>query len=240
MQLPGGVEVMGVQYPGREARLNETPFDRMEDLVAAVAQQMVPLLDRSFVIYGHSMGGLVAYEVTRYLQENYDEIPVRLIIGGWAAPYMVPDYVRNLAYVRDGFDIDAATDAQVIEMMHANRLFQEEALRDPTFINAVMRSVRADLKILGRYQFDDRERLRCPITLLRGSEDTLFDNRQLQGWRQITAAPFAMRTVPGGHLFLKGAGREVFAAIEAELGMGSFPRFSQVVEAVGKPTEIQS
>src|SRR5437870_3798527 len=61
--LPHEVEVCPLQLPGRENRLGETPFTRMEPLIDALTQALTPYLDMPFALFGHSMGAAVAYEV---------------------------------------------------------------------------------------------------------------------------------------------------------------------------------
>src|ERR1700752_1489088 len=54
------LEVCSIQAPGREARLGETPFVRIEPLVEAATEAIRPLLDRPFAFFGHSLGAFVA------------------------------------------------------------------------------------------------------------------------------------------------------------------------------------
>ena len=63
--LPADVEVCPVQLPGRGTRLMERPFTRLPPLVEALAQALVPLLDKPFAFFGHSLGALVSFELAR-------------------------------------------------------------------------------------------------------------------------------------------------------------------------------
>lgn len=232
--LPETVEVVGVQLPGRETRIAETPIDRMSHLVEALGEAMLPYLDRAFVIYGHSMGALVSFELARYLQEKYSEIPAKLIVGGWPSPALVESYVRGLKGVGEVIDLDKEADERVVEVLRVNRLLGEENVADPAFVNSMMKSVRADLKILGDYRFDPTVKLRCPITVLHGRDDHLFTTEQLSEWEPLTTASFSLRSVPGGHLFIRGAGDDLFDIIAAELSTATFPSFMQMVGAAAE------
>src|SRR5579884_2017731 len=53
------LEVLPLQFPGRENRLLDPPFTRLDDLVETLAEQMLSFLDRPFAFFGHSMGALV-------------------------------------------------------------------------------------------------------------------------------------------------------------------------------------
>jgi surfactin synthase thioesterase subunit len=66
--LPDDVEVAAVQLPGRTYRIKEDPFFRMDPLIEALIAALEPYLDRPFVMLGHSLGALTAFEVVRRLQ----------------------------------------------------------------------------------------------------------------------------------------------------------------------------
>src|SRR5437763_149373 len=68
--LPQSVDVCAVQYPGREHRWKEPPVTRLSDLVQALRQALAPYMDKPFVLYGHSMGGLVGFELARLLRKE--------------------------------------------------------------------------------------------------------------------------------------------------------------------------
>jgi medium-chain acyl-[acyl-carrier-protein] hydrolase len=71
-------------------RLRESPFTQLEPLVQHLASVLLPLLDKPFVFFGHSMGGLVSFELTRLLRTEYGVSPVHLFVSGHRAP-QVPD-----------------------------------------------------------------------------------------------------------------------------------------------------
>src|SRR5581483_6298697 len=87
--LPPGVDVCPVQIPGREHRLREVPFTRLSELVRAIRQALVPYLDRPFVFYGHSMGGLLGFELTRLLRQQGDRLPLHFFVSGCRGPQVI-------------------------------------------------------------------------------------------------------------------------------------------------------
>ena len=78
--LPHEIEVNAVQYPGREDRYRETPIRRVSPLVELLLRDLHSYRDRPFAFWGHSMGALVAYELTRQLtaRRTITRAPVRL------------------------------------------------------------------------------------------------------------------------------------------------------------------
>ncbi len=69
--LPQSVEVCAIELPGRGMRLRESPFTQLEPLVQHLASTLLPYLDKPFAFFGHSMGGLVSFELTRLLRRGY-------------------------------------------------------------------------------------------------------------------------------------------------------------------------
>jgi surfactin synthase thioesterase subunit/acyl carrier protein len=228
--LPDSVEVVGIEYPGRESRIDEAPIESVPDFVAELAEAMLPHLDRSFAIYGHSMGALLAYELTKHLEQRYAEVPMKLIVGGWPSPALVEDYVRGLKHIRDGFDMDRESDERVLEVLRDNGLFVAP-IDDDAAVKPLMPSVRADLKMLGDFRFERGVALRAPITVLRGDEDPLFDTDQLQAWEMLTTGAFALATVPGDHLYIRSPSAEVMRTIADELSAeeAAYPSFTGLV-----------
>ncbi|MFO0850953.1 MAG: alpha/beta fold hydrolase [Gemmataceae bacterium] len=85
-RLPGCVEVWPVQLPGREARIGEPAFDRIDPLVEAVAAAVGPHLDRPYAVFGHSLGAVVGFEVARRLRQLAGKEPAHLFVCGYNAP----------------------------------------------------------------------------------------------------------------------------------------------------------
>ena len=84
--LPSDIEMCLVQLPGRETRMRETPYTRLDELVTDLVPALEPFLDRPYALFGHSMGALTAYELTRRLKQDprTSAVPV-LAVTGYAA-----------------------------------------------------------------------------------------------------------------------------------------------------------
>lgn len=221
-------EIMAVQYPGRGNRVDEKPIDDMPTLVKAIAENILPYLDRGFAIYGHCMGSLVAYEVAHYLQTHFDETPLKLVIAGWPAPALVEKYVEGLEGIDGNYMLENVTDDDVLKVLVRNRLVAPDFVADTQRLAPLMPGMRAELKMLGLYRHTARERLRCPITCLLGTEDSLFNAEQLRPWRDVTSSAFSFVQVPGEHLFIKSKDRRPIETIRRELEERTLPSFSPV------------
>ena len=86
--LPADLEVCPVQLPGREGRLREAPFTHMEPMVNALVDALQPYFDLPFVLFGHSMGAAIAFELTRELRRRGRPQPLHLFAAGRRAPHL--------------------------------------------------------------------------------------------------------------------------------------------------------
>ncbi|MGH3530086.1 MAG: thioesterase II family protein, partial [Pseudonocardiaceae bacterium] len=85
--LPEEVEVVSVQFPGRENRFNEPPIESMTQLVDLLLDELAGYFTRPFAFFGHSMGALIAFELTRRLRPS-GVAPVHLFASGCRAPHL--------------------------------------------------------------------------------------------------------------------------------------------------------
>lgn len=192
--VPEAVEVCGVQLPGREGRLRETPLTSFCALVDAVADGIGPHIDRPFSMFGHSMGGLLAFEVTRTLAARGVELPSHLFVSGWRAAHLPPRRppMSHLAY-----------DAFVIEVRKRYDGIPEEVFRNPELMELLIPTLRADMMALEGYAHVRGAPLECPVTAYGGSVDPEAMEPEIAAWDQHSRCGFRYRIFPGNHFFLQ-------------------------------------
>ena len=86
---PAGYDILAVQTPARENRMAEPVVERVDVLVDQIVPQLVPLFDRPVVIWGHSFGGIVAFEVIRRLRERHQLNPIHFVVTGTIVPHLI-------------------------------------------------------------------------------------------------------------------------------------------------------
>ena len=100
------VEVCAVRLPGRESRLHEPPFSRIDDLNDDLAAALRPQMDRPYCLFGHSMGALIAFELARTARDRGWPLPAHLFVSGARAP-QVPRTEAPLHELPDAEFIEA-------------------------------------------------------------------------------------------------------------------------------------
>ena len=195
-ELLPGVEVYGVQPPGRERRLREPAFTRMVDLVEAVTDALRSWFDRPFALFGHSLGALVAFEVARRLRHHSWPEPWHVFVSGRRAPHLARRHTP-MAHLDDI--------AFVTEMRRRYDGIPGEVLQHADLMELLLPTLRADITAFEGYVYEPGEPLGCPITAYGGSDDLEADCDGVAAWRQHTRAAFRYRIFPGNHFFLQSA-----------------------------------
>lgn len=191
-QLPPSVEVCAVELPGRGGRLKEAPFERIEPLVEAMAEALLPYLDRPFAFFGHSMGSLLAFEFARWLRRNSDLAPSHMFVSGHGAPHLRVSYPAR-------HDLP---EPEFLDELHRLNGTPPEVLSNPELMQLLMPILRADFAICEFYRYTDEPPLACSISVFGGLQDQEMNREKLEGWREQTARAFSLRMFPGDHFFI--------------------------------------
>ena len=190
--LPTTIEVCPIQLPGRGTRLAEPPFDRLKPLVQSVAQGLLPCLDRPFAFFGHSLGALVSFELTRYLRRHMGLSPVHLFVSAHSAPQISG---------RDS-PIHALPESEFVEQLRCLNGMSEAVLKNAELMQLLLPILRADFSVCETYVYQVGEPLDCPISALGGLRDDHVSRESLDAWRVQTRATFTLRMFPGDHFFI--------------------------------------
>jgi medium-chain acyl-[acyl-carrier-protein] hydrolase len=191
-RLPG-VDIRPVQLPGRGNRLHEAPISGWQAIVHGLAPALPPLLDRPFAFFGHSMGALLAFEMTRFLRRQGHRLPAHLFVSGCRAPH-IPD--------ADRISPDLPEEA-FRARLRALGGTPPEVLGDRELMALFMPALRADFAVCATYECRTEPPLPCPITVFGGRDDEESTPEQLEEWQAHTTEILRIREFPGGHFFLQ-------------------------------------
>ncbi|MFI1580950.1 thioesterase II family protein [Embleya sp. NPDC020630] len=205
------VEVLGVQYPGRQDRRTEPLIDDIETLAERITEALDPWLDEQLplILFGHSMGAVLGFEVARRLRIP----PAALIASGRRAPDRQRD---ERVHLLD--DAGLAAELRSMSGTDASLLANDEVLQ------MVLPALRADYRAIETYRCTPGAPLECPITVLIGDRDPKVTLDEATAWRDHTNGTFALHTFTGGHFYLTEHQAAVTAriadAIDAVTGRG--------------------
>jgi medium-chain acyl-[acyl-carrier-protein] hydrolase len=189
------IEVCPIELPGRGLRMKEEPFTRMLPLVQAIAPSLLPYCDKPFAFFGHSMGGLISFELARLLRRDYGCNPSHLFISGRRAP-QVPD---------PSPPIHTLPNSEFLEELRRLNGTPEAVLQNEELMQLLLPTLRADFAVLETYAYTPEPPLGCPITAFGGLQDQEVCCELLEAWREQTHAAFSRQMFPGDHFFLHTA-----------------------------------
>ncbi|AFJ01562.1 putative thioesterase [Methylophaga frappieri] len=201
--FPDSIEVVSVQYPGREARINDALIDSMPELVAQLSEGLEEVLDKPYVLFGHSMGGAVAYELYLALLRQKLPLPTHLVISAIEAPTR-----RHVGDLHKQSDKALMTELKKLDGSQVN-------LADyPELAEIVLPLMRNDYQLIETYQpVLPTTPLNCPITVMTGDSDTELNPGDADAWQAETTANFRLLSFKGGHFYLRPEQQAVVRAL---------------------------
>ncbi|MBN1203858.1 MAG: thioesterase [Myxococcaceae bacterium] len=202
--LPASVELAAVQLPGRERRILEPPLRQLPALLDALEAALAPLLDKPFVLFGHSMGARVAMALAQRWQARGTALPVGMVVAASPAPH-----IPRLFY-SSGLD-----DARFLAMLRSYEGTPAEIFAQRELLELMLPVLRADLAIADTVL--PRVPVRCALSAWGGAGDFHISNEALERWREMTTGEFRRRGFPGSHFFVRSAQPQVLQALREEL-----------------------
>ncbi|MEH2290153.1 thioesterase II family protein [Nostoc sp.] len=205
--LPTTVEVCSIELPGRGTQIRTPLFSQLEPLVGAIAPALLPYLNKPFVLFGHSMGAIVSFELARLLRKHYNIEPLHVFVSARRAP-QIPNPDRL---------IHALSEPAFKEELRRLNGTPEAVLENAELMQLLIPILRADFAVLETYVYTTEPPLNCPITAFGGLQDREVNCDQLQAWREQTNAGFSLQMFRGDHFFLHSAQSLLLQSLSQEL-----------------------
>jgi medium-chain acyl-[acyl-carrier-protein] hydrolase len=206
-QVPDWLIICPVELPGRGRLSAEARPHSLVELANDIASVLYPYTSYPYSLFGHSMGAIIAYEAASYLEDSNPGNFCGLFASGCRAPF-IP---RRSPPVSD------LSDRDFLEHIRNLNGTPPEVFADPELINFILPILRADFSMCERYLPLTRRRIKAPITVLAGDQDTEITKADVQAWNRLTSGAFRIIDVPGGHFFIKESEKITIDAICNEL-----------------------
>ncbi|MFE9244130.1 thioesterase II family protein [Nocardiopsis sp. NPDC006938] len=205
--FPSDWEICLLDAPGRVHSADQPPLRNARDLAARMHEVVRPELDLPFGLFGHSMGALVAYELT--LRLAGDGTPPRWLGASAWSPAPGPERTEPRHLVSED---------RLRETIARMGGTPRRALDDPDLWSTVEPLVRADLELVDTWSPDPlTPPLRVPVSVFGGADDRGMTPRRLAGWADHVEGGLSHHTLPGDHFYFSGRTADVVARITRDV-----------------------
>lgn len=192
--FPDDIELCAVRLPGREASFAEAPFQSFDEASTAVASALDDLNIKRTILFGHSMGALLAFQTAELLETNAAAPPELLVVAAAAPPRSD----------RNGGSMSEMSDNELWTTLIAENS-GIAVTAPPSIRQLLLRQLRADLALLDAPSGSTPRSLMMPIIVYAGASDLALDGTTLMNWERFSRAGADVKWFDGGHFFLRDA-----------------------------------
>ncbi|MEQ8767648.1 MAG: thioesterase domain-containing protein [Planctomycetota bacterium] len=183
--------------------------ETLEDVLAIYLEAMRTRLDVPFGFFGHSLGALFAFELTRRLVAEKLPPPTWIGLSARRPPHLAS--ARGLPHSQ-------MTDDELLSLVRSYGGTPPQILADAGFRELLLDRLRRDLRWSERHEHRDGEALDLPMTLFSGTKDPSAPPEAVAEWQHYSKGPIETRVFEGGHFYLFTHRDAICQAIARDLG----------------------
>ncbi|MFI7501487.1 thioesterase II family protein [Streptomyces sp. NPDC049687] len=198
-------ELAAICYPGREGRFAEEFAEDWEALVQDSLSAVLSAADRPYVLFGHSLGGWMAFDLAVRIKESGGRAPDAVVVSSANSP------LRQL----HGHDMwpnsprQDHSDEQLMNWMKTFGILPQYVLDDPDLREMALNLMRADIRVRDSFRYRHGSTVDVPLQLFTGDSDKVIEPNAAGHWRELAAGEFRHDVLPGSHFYTP----EVWASI---------------------------
>jgi acyl transferase domain-containing protein/acyl-CoA synthetase (AMP-forming)/AMP-acid ligase II/surfactin synthase thioesterase subunit/aryl carrier-like protein len=187
------VDIIPLELPGRENRISEPSMTQMPDIVDAIVEELKPYINKPFGFFGHSLGGLLCFEVARKLQSLGLPLPKPIVISG-----SVPSQYRKSE------ELYRLPDDELLKELSNRFGIVPRDGWNADLQKALLPTLRADMQLSESVEILDHSLLNERIHLFAGRNDEWAPPESMKHWGDITAKLPVIELFEGDHMFIRG------------------------------------
>lgn len=178
--LEGDWDIWTANPPGHGPCLLP-PAKNLNSLLNHYLGKLAKILKPDAVVFGHSMGSIVAYNVLVAMSQHprfFYRMPSHLVLSGSCAPHHLP--VTGYAELPE---------ADLLLHLCSFGAIPEEVVKDKSIMSMLIPSFRADYKVLEQAKQRPSMKLRVHTSLVFGSRDPQIPEGTPTAWQEYFTFP---------------------------------------------------
>jgi len=189
-RFPRGLaRVVAVEIPGRGKRSHEESAKSIRECAARALQQ-IDTTSGSYILHGHCMGALLAFEAIKLLEAEGGRLPCFMVASGRNAPRHVNDWLRRVTRLDDRSFFKELQDVGGVPKGVSFAMAQQ-------FLGVV----RSDQAMFRDYD-PGETKISVPILALAGRGDKMTNAAALADWEDYTSKFLSIEWLDGEHYFM--------------------------------------
>lgn len=191
------IELVPIQLPGRGPRFEEACSTSIADSANEIVREIVQRPTRP-LLFGHSMGAILAYEVARLLRTT-DHSAAHLFVSARPAPAQQRPRRRVSNLPRNEF----------VQLLRDYGSAPEEVLTNSELLDIILPMTRADFAMIEQYRRTPGPPLACPISAWCGTDDPDVPPASMCDWASETTEGVELFVRKGDHFFVTDVRQEI-------------------------------
>ena len=218
----GGLNIIPVELPGRGARIHEKLIENAYHMVDDVFEQIEPkiALDVPYAIYGHSMGALIGYLITRRIARESMPMPIHLFFSGAKPPFTLEEEPPVHLFKRE----------ELIDQLRRLGGIPDRILNNENLIRFLEPIVRADFRVIRTYQHHPEQPFNVPITVIIGTHENISRQQALL-WQKETVKKTEVKFFEGDHFFIFDHAKEIMKLVDQRINQTLATNFTPLISA---------
>lgn len=186
------LDVCPFEYAGHAGRFGEPFFSSIEETAEDVSEWIRNHQTKDYIIYGHSMGSLVALETEYVLERKNIVLPKAIVVAACRPPHL-----------RDkGVQLGRLSKTDLMKEMVSRGQYDSEILEDGELFALLSDVMYADIQMYSQYKRSyNTGKIHVPIIALAGELDQETPEINMQEWHKYTESAFAFHVFSGNHFF---------------------------------------
>lgn len=189
------IELCPLELSGRGNRFKEPLYSDFEDAIEDMYNLLCNNLDtENYAIFGHSLGSLLAYELSYMLAERKKTSPKHIFVSGSHPPYTI----------RENRNLHKLPDDKFMEEVYKYGGTPRELLSNNKLLSIFLPILKCDYRVFETYNRNTlrKHKLKSNITSFNGIEDKNINREDIVFWKECISGSYEGHLFEGGHFFI--------------------------------------